>query len=92
MPVEVDWIQIVRFILTSMSNTALKRDMDLVKVELDSDSESQPETSSTEARQADLKQERLPAPFTFVAVTEVVSADDITFCFSICKWIACDFL
>jgi hypothetical protein len=61
-----------------MSNTALKRDMDLVKVEMDSDSESQPEDSSTEAQETDLKQERLPAPFTFVAVTEVVSADDKT--------------
>jgi hypothetical protein len=77
MPREVDWIHIVRWILTSMSNTALKRNMDLVKVELDSDSESQPETSSTEAQQTDLKREELPAPFTFVGVTEVVSAEDI---------------
>jgi hypothetical protein len=92
MPIEVDWIQIVRWILTSMSNIALKRDMDLVKVELDSDSESQPETSSTEAQQTDLKQEKFPAPFTFVAVTEVVSADDVTFCFRICNRIACGLL
>jgi hypothetical protein len=75
-----------------MSNTALKRPMDLVKVELDSDSESQPETSSNEAQQTDLKQEKLLAPFTFVAVTEVVSADDITFCFRICRQICCGFL
>jgi hypothetical protein len=92
MPIEVDWIQIVNWILTSMSNSALKRNMDFVKVELDSDSESQPETSSTEAQQTDLKQEKPPAPFTFVAVTEVVSADVVTFCFRICNQIACGFL
>lgn len=50
--------------------------MDLVKVELDSDHESQPETSFTKAQQADLKQENHHAPFVFVAVTEVVSAGD----------------
>jgi len=62
-----------------MSNTVLKHVMDLVKVELDSDSESQPETSCTKAQQADLKQENHHAPFVFVAVTEVVSVDDTTF-------------
>jgi hypothetical protein len=62
-----------------MSNTVLKHVMDLVKVELDSDNESQPETSCTKAQQADLKQENHHAPFVFVAVTEVVSADDATF-------------
>jgi len=53
--------------------------MDLVKVELDSDNESQPETSCTKAQQADLKQENHHAPFVFVAVTEVVSVDGTTF-------------
>ena len=53
--------------------------MDLVKVELDSDNESQPETSCTKAQQGDLKQENHHAPFMFVAVTEVVSVDDTTF-------------
>lgn len=70
-----------------MSNTTLKRSMDLVKVELDSDSESQPETSSTETQETDLKQEKPPAPFAFVAVTEVVSAEDVR----ICNQIACCF-
>jgi hypothetical protein len=59
-----------------MSNTVLNHVMDLVKVELDSDHESQPETSFTKAQQADLKQENHHAPFVFVAVTEVVSAGD----------------
>ena len=59
-----------------MSNTVLKHVMDLVKVELDSDNESQPETSCTKVQQADLKQENHHAPFVFVAVTEVVSVDD----------------
>jgi hypothetical protein len=52
--------------------------MDLVKVELDSDNESQPETSCTKVQQADLKQEN-HAPFVFVEVTEVVSVDGTTF-------------
>jgi hypothetical protein len=59
--------------------------MDLVKVELDSDSDSQPEMSPTEAQQNDLKQERIPAPFAFVAVTEIVSTYDITFCCRSCN-------
>lgn len=59
--------------------------MDLVKVELDSDNESQPETSCIKAQQADLKQEDQHAPFVFVAVTEVVSVDDTTFCCTLCK-------
>jgi hypothetical protein len=65
-----------------MSNTVLNHVMDLVKVELDSDNESQPETSCTKAQQADLKQENHHAPFVFVAVTEVVSVDDTTFIIS----------
>jgi hypothetical protein len=62
-----------------MSNTVMKHAMELVKVELDSDNESQPEISCTKAQQADLKQENHDAPFVFVAVTEVVSVDDTTF-------------
>lgn len=65
--------------------------MDLVKVELDSDSESQSKTACTEAQQTDLKQENLPAPFTFVAVREVVSSVD-TFHLRFCKQIICDFM
>jgi hypothetical protein len=58
-----------------MSNTVLKHIMDLVKVELDSDNESLSENSCSEAQRIGLKQEKLPAPFTFVAVKEVVSSE-----------------
>jgi hypothetical protein len=74
-----------------MSNTALKQNMDLVKVELDSDSESQPEMSPTEEQQTDLKQEKVPAPFAFVAVTEMVSTYDMVFCSRTYNWLGCDF-
>jgi hypothetical protein len=67
-----------------MSNTVLKHIMDLVKVELDSDNDSQPETLGTETQHIDLKQEKLPSPFTFVAVREVVSVDTT---FSLCSYI-----
>jgi hypothetical protein len=74
-----------------MSNAVLKHRMDLVKVELDSDNESQSETSCTEAQQTDLKQEKLPAPFTFVAVREMVSSEETIFNLRFCKQIICDF-